>query len=378
MAKKDTVVQNATDKMRALLAEHKLTIVKLAEDYEDMDVECISTGFPQLDYIMRKVKGGVPRGRDIEIFSKQPEVGKTTLGLEMVKSAQTQGDSCAIIDLEKTITLQYLHQIGIVTDSSDPNITAVFLVRFEDDAIPAEQILETIRQLGKLFDVILVDSVAVLESKADLDKEAGEDTRVGGVSKMLSAFLRKNVAKRAGIIWINQTRMKVGPSGPGGPGYVTTGGRGLPFYASIRLSLEMAFPKYKIQETKDGPILGTRVQVTAEKNKIAPQFGSCILTYLFGKSFSKEYDYYEIALAAGVVIKKGAWISISLPKVPAIIDNDTSEVIREEIPAGEFKKQGVLAFVTAMREHEHPLLMETIRKAVDGEPAEEEEMLLAS
>jgi len=212
----------------------------------------------------------------------------TSLGLEMIRSAQAQGFRTAIFDLERTITTDYLHQIGIITDSqTDPLKTAVFMVRYAETTMPAEAILETLRQLSQLFDVILVDSVAALESKADLEKDAGEEGRLGGVSKMLSAFLRRNVAKRANVIWINQTRMKTGPSGPGGPGYVTTGGRGLPFWASIRISLELAFPNYKIQDTKDGPLLGTRVVLHTDKNKISPQYRNCTLAYLFNYSFSK-------------------------------------------------------------------------------------------
>ena len=364
MAKKEPqTMESVTEKLRQELASRKLTLVKLVDDLDDMSVTCIPTRYPQVNVCMRTINGGIPMGRDVEIFSKEPELGKTSIGLDFIADAQATGLRVAVFDLERTITKDFLQQRGVITDpNQDPTKYAVFMVRYEDETIPAEDILETLHQLSKCFDVILVDSVAALEAKADLAKEAGEEGRLGGVSKMLSAFLRRNAAKRACVIWINQTRMKTGPMG----GYTTTGGRGLPFWASIRICLNMAFPNYKVEDSTKN-VIATRVEFSVDKNKIGPQFRKTILTYILGLGFSVEWDYLEMALSTGVVKKGGAWFSIELPKVPKVIDAETKAVLQEEIPAGEFKRQGQLAFVRAMREKEHPLLMETIRKAVDGE-----------
>jgi recombination protein RecA len=352
MAKKEKQPEgpvNVNEQLSRELAEHKLTsLIKLADEQCDMEVQCVSTGFPQLDYALHPVKRGFPLRRDIEIYSKDPEVGKTSLGLEFIGAAQQAGLRVADADIERTQTQELFDMYRIITDPfEDPTKYALRMIRYGDEAIPAEEILEGIRTASNLFDVILVDSVAALESKANLEKDVKEGTQTGGLSKMLSEFTRKNIAKRATIVWINQMRMKIGKTMAGAPPpHVTTGGKALPFYASIRLELSLAFPEPKIKVGDE--IVGMNVRVFTAKNKIAPQWKSCDLSYLFGRGFSRQWDYLQMAKKLGAIEKSSSWLNF-----------------------GDFKAQGDVNFVNAM--YEKPELFDAVKTVVDsdGKPAEE-------
>jgi len=285
-----------------------VNFVKLAENLCDMDVECISTGFPQLDYILHPVLKGFPMGRDMEIFSKQPELGKTSLALELIKAGQRVGKRTLFDDVERTMTTQYLRSMRVqIEQAENPALYAMRLMRHEKEAIAAEDWLDVIYKLANVMDVIVVDSVAALEKKANLDKEVGEEHQMCGISKLLSEFYKKNVSKRAALIWLNQVRSKPGAYSPsGGEVMDTTGGRAIKFYSSIRLELSFVD---KIKETKDGDPVGMRIKAFVVKNKIAPQWRQCNLSYLFGYGFSAVWDYMEMALKLGIIEKSGAWLS---------------------------------------------------------------------
>jgi recombination protein RecA len=330
------------------LATHKLTnLVKLADNFCDMSVNCVSTGLPQLDFILHPQKRGFPLGRDIEIYSREPEVGKTSLAMHLLAAAQKEHMRVAAADIERTMTDELFKLVQIVTDPfEDPSIYALRLMRTEDDSIPAEQWLEYVKTLSKLFDLIVVDSVAALEKKADMEKDVDDAKGVGGVSKLLSEFTRSNITKRAAVIWINQTRQKIGGYSPNGAvQYGTTGGRALPFFTSIRLELSMV-EKLKVGENDP---FGMKIKVFTAKNKIAPPFRTCLLTYLFDKGFSQHYDYFELAEKVGAIEKSGSWLSFK-----------------------DFRIQGKMNFVTAMEEK--PELFQAIKTIVDGEDVVEEEI----
>ena len=316
-------------------------LVKLAENFCDMDVVCVPTGFPQLDLILHPEFRGFPLGRDIEIYSRQPELGKTSIALEFLKAAQRAGLRTLYDDVEKTMTLQYLKDMGLQIDPEvAPDRYAIRLMRHEKEAIPAEVWLDTIRKLANVMHVIAVDSVAALEKKANLDKASGEPNQMGGLSLMLSEFYKKNVSKQATILWINQMRTKIGAYSPnGGEVMDTTGGRAIKFYSSIRLELSYVD---KIKESKDGDPVGMRIKAFTSKNKVAPQWRQANLSYLFGYGFSPFWDYMELAQKMGVVEKSGSWLRF-----------------------GDKKAQGPLNFHKLMVDDKD--LFNQIRLLVDGE-----------
>jgi len=379
------------------LAEAKmLNLVKFADEACDMSVEVFKTGFPQLDYVLHRKKLGCPLGRDVEIFSKDPEMGKTSLGLQLLAAAQRVKLRTAIDDVERTITDELLAMYGIVTDPKQSDVYAARVMCKEKKVLPAEVHLDTILAVSNIFDVILVDSIAALEKADDLAKSCGDNEGVGGVSKKMSAFCRKNVAKRATIIWINQTRMKVGPAGPAGPGTVTTGGRAMPFYASVRLVLTPAGMDWKIKQGED--VIGMKIKVFTDKNKVSPQFQFANLTYLFGKGFSSHYDYYELALKLGAVQKSSSWISFEIPErlveIPDVakqlLENQLKDWAKEKgwkltvdggekklvVPKRLVKTQGALGFVEQMELDAE--LFDAVRLTVDGTDVVDEEVTAAA
>jgi len=317
--------------------------IKLAENCCDMDLVCVPTGFPQLDVILHPTLRGFPLGRDMEIFSRQPELGKTSIALEFLKAAQRAGLRTLYDDVERTMTLQYLKDMGLQIDPEENTARyAVRLMRHEKEAIPAEIWLDTIRKVANLMHVIAVDSVAALDKKANLEKSSSDPNQIGGVSLMLSEFYKKNVVKQATILWINQMRSKVGAYSPqGGEVLDTPGGRAIKFYTSIRLELSFVD---KIKESKDGDPVGMKIRVFTAKNKIAPQWRQCNLSYLFGYGFSPLWDYMELAQKMGVVEKKGSWMNF-----------------------GDKKAQGPLNFHRMMAEDKE--LSDQIKLMVDGEDA---------
>src|SRR5271157_1447069 len=265
-------------------------MLELAENITDMSVACTATGFPQLDVILHSQLKGLPHGRDIEIFSKEPEVGKTSLGLQILQHWQSLGKRTLVIDVERTITVEFLNQLGIVTSTEDPSIPAVRISR-PAEAFTAEQVLDLVKDASKVFDLIVVDSIGAMDIKANLEKESDEAAKIGAMALLLSNFLKKNVAKRATIIWINQTRQVVGGYNPTGQvRYATMGGRALPFFGSIRLDLSI------MEKLKDGEenVYALKTKIYTTKNKVSPQYKQAILTYVLGEGFSVYYDYFDL------------------------------------------------------------------------------------
>lgn len=335
MAKKEE--KSANDMLTEELSKSKFSdMLELADNITDMSVSCISTGFPQLDVILHRELKGLPQGRDIELYSKNPESGKSSMALQIAKNWQQEGKRVLVIDIERTITTDFLHQLGLITQDIDDSITPVRIAR-PDTAMSAEEVLDMVREASQIFDLIIVDSVAAMDIKANLEKDTDENAKIGAMALLLSNFLRKNLAKKATVIWINQMRQVVGGYNPtGNIRYSTMGGRALGFFATIRIELSVI---EKMKDANDN-VYAYQVKVYIEKNKVTPQYQSTVLTYVMGDGFSTVFDYMNMALKLGVVEKKGAWLKM-----------------------GDYKIQGELNLYKNMKEDS--TLLATVRKLID-------------
>jgi recombination protein RecA len=281
------------------------SLVHFATETANMDVRVISTGFPQLDLILHPKLKGLPCGRDIEIISPKESAGKTSLCLNFIAAAQAQGGETLFGDVEQTLTNEYAIAQGV-------DIGKLLYMRdsAQGGPIPAETYFEVLRKLSPVIDLAVIDSVAALDLESNISKASMDDEdRMGGVSLLLSQFLKKNTAKRASICWINQTRSRIGGFSPhGGTPTGGTGGRALPFYSSVRLELtEIA--KIPGPGGKEGPPAGIQVKVYTKKNKIWSPYRQCVLTYLFGIGFSRHWDYMTVGLSMKLIEASGSWLS---------------------------------------------------------------------
>lgn len=316
MAKKAALSAVGLDaEFQAELAKSGIAgIFKKIPDRSDMSVECVSTGLPRLDKILHSEKLGWPRGRDIEIYSKVPEVGKTTLGLDILRSAQAQGLKTAIVDIENTITDEYLIEQRIILDPDvNPDVYVPYLAKAYDPdtgtPLSAEDMLNAIGAISKIADLVLVDSMPGLAKKADLEKDANDPTAPGGIGKLMFEHIRRNLKKKATVIWINQARVQIGGYNPtGNTRYKTAGGDAVPFFGSIRLELALV-EKMKRTVGKEEDIYGVKVDVFTAKNKISPPYRHVLLTYLNGRGFDPIWDLFESAKKAEVIAKSGSWLS---------------------------------------------------------------------
>lgn len=316
----------------------KGAVMKLGDSAASMNVETVPTGALSLDIALGL--GGIPRGRVIEVYGPESS-GKTTVALHMIAQSQKQGGIAGFIDAEHALDPVYAKKIGVDIDN--------LYISQPDNGEQALEITETMVRSGAV-DIVIVDSVAALVPKAEIEGDMG-DSHVGLHARLMSQALRKltGVISKSNctVIFINQLREKVGVMF--GSPETTTGGRALKFYSSIRLDVR------RIEALKQGgEIVGNRTRIKVVKNKIAPPFKEAEFDIMFGEGISRAGDVLDLAASVGIVNKSGAWYAYKEDKIGQGRENSKQYL------------------------KEHPLVMDEIEQlvrthfALDGKPAVEE------
>ncbi|MCH5231857.1 MAG: recombinase RecA [Muribaculaceae bacterium] len=353
-AKKAVRISDAEEKKKALevaLAHLEKdfgtgTIMRLG-DNNVQDIETISTGSIGLDYALGV--GGVPRGRITEIFGAESS-GKTTLAIHVIAEAQKQGGVCAIIDAEHAFDRFYAEQLGVDVNN--------LWISQPDNGEQALEIAEQLINSGAV-DVLVIDSVAALTPKAEIEGEMG-DKNVGLQARLMSQAMRKltgAIARtRTCCIFINQTREKIGNMY--GPAQTTTGGNALKFYSTVRIEIA---PSSMIKDSDEKP-LGRVAKVKVVKNKVAPPFKKAEFDIMFGEGISKAGEIIEYGVELGVIKKSGAWFSYGTTKIgqgkegvrkmlndnPELME-ELEQKVREAIESQSTDKKGVFISTKAPR-----------------------------
>lgn len=302
----------------------KGAIMKLGEDAIDGEIPAISTGSLGLDLALGI--GGLPRGRVVEIYGPESS-GKTTLALHVVAEAQKNGGACAFIDAEHALDMGYAGKLGVKVDE--------ILVSQPDHGEQALEITDTLVRSGAL-DVIVVDSVAALVPRAELEGDMGEP-QMGLQARLMSQALRKLVStisrSQTLVIFINQIRMKIGVMF--GSPETTTGGNALKFYASVRMDIR------RTGAVKQGDqVVGNHTRVKVVKNKVAPPFKQAEFDILYGIGISKEGELIDIGVDHNIVEKAGAWYSFSGDRIGQGREN-AKEYLKENIDTADIIERQV-------------------------------------
>ena len=297
----------------------KGALVRLG-DKEFEPIEAISTGSISIDNALGI--GGIPKGRIIEIYGPESS-GKTTLTLQIIAQAQKEGGVCTFIDAEHALDIKYAKALGVDVDN--------LLVSQPDFGEQALEIVETVARSGAV-DLIVVDSVAALTPKAEIDGDMGE-TQIGLQARLMSHALRKLAGimnkMQVTVIFINQIRMKIGTMGYGSP-ETTTGGNALKFYSSVRIDIR------KIATLKQGEQnIGSRTKVKIVKNKVAPPFAQAEVDIMYGEGIAKSAELVDLGVKLDIIDKSGAWFSYNDQKLGQgkenvrVYLNDNPEIMDE-------------------------------------------------
>jgi recombination protein RecA len=290
----------------------KGSIMRLGANDRRIEVEAISTGSLGLDIALGI--GGLPRGRVIEIYGPESS-GKTTLALSVVSEAQKKGGICAFVDAEHALDPVYARKLGVKVED--------LLISQPDDGEQALEIADTLVRSGAI-DVLVVDSVAALTPKAELEGEMG-DLQPGMQARLMSKALRKLTASisksKCMVVFINQIRMKIGIMF-GNP-ETTTGGNALKFYASVRLDIRRIG---QIKEREE--VVGNQTRVKVVKNKVAPPFKQVEFDIMYGEGISKTGELVDLGVKAGIIEKSGAWFSFGGERIGQGREN-TKAFLRE-------------------------------------------------
>jgi recombination protein RecA len=277
----------------------KGSIMRLGQNEKAVEVEAISTGSLGLDIALGI--GGLPRGRVVEIYGPESS-GKTTLALHVVAEAQKRGGICGFIDAEHALDTVYARKLGVDLEQ--------LLISQPDTGEQALEITDTLVRSGAI-DVLVIDSVAALTPKAELEGEMG-DMQMGSQARLMSQALRKltgSISKsRCMVIFINQIRMKIGVMF--GSPETTSGGNALKFYASVRLDIRRIGA---IKEREE--VVGNQTRVKVVKNKVAPPFKQIEFDIMYGEGISKTGELVDLGVKAGIVEKSGAWFSFDSERI---------------------------------------------------------------
>jgi recombination protein RecA len=327
----------------------KGSIMRLGANDRIMDVEAISTGSLGLDIALGI--GGLPRGRVIEIYGPESS-GKTTLALSVVSEAQRKGGICAFVDAEHALDPVYARKLGVKVED--------LLISQPDAGEQALEIADTLVRSGAI-DVLVVDSVAALTPRAELEGEMG-DMQPGMQARLMSKALRKLTASisksKCMVIFINQIRMKIGIMF-GNP-ETTTGGNALKFYASVRLDIRRIG---QIKEREE--VVGNQTRVKVVKNKVAPPFKQVEFDIMYGEGISKTGELVDLGVKAGIIEKSGAWFSFGGERIGQGRENTKAFLKEHAKIADQIEK--------AVRQNAGLIVDKMLQAAPEGEEAADAE-----
>jgi recombination protein RecA len=301
----------------------KGSVMRLGDSTASRDIEVVSTGSLGLDVALGV--GGLPKGRVVEIYGPEAS-GKTTLTLQVVAEIQKQGGTAAFVDAEHALDPVYAEKVGVNVDD--------LLISQPDTGEQALEITDMLVRSGAV-DLVVIDSVAALTPKAEIEGEMG-DSHVGLQARLMSQALRKLTAniKRSNclVIFINQIRMKIGVMF--GSPETTTGGNALKFYCSVRLDIR------RIGAIKKGDeVLGNETRVKVVKNKVAPPFRKAEFEILYGHGISREGEIIDLGVAEGIVEKSGSWYSYKGDRIGQGKENARDYLIENPETAAEIERQ---------------------------------------